>query len=329
MKVVLLCDANAVVGTGHVTRCYALAQALSARGATAWILGEANGPKWLESLVERFRISEAALNDQDASLIVIDSYDPAVYDRARKLFPGISQVHIVDDSSPSHPAAGYIEPGVNTSWTPPPGSRTSERISGPEAVLIRDEIRASSFRPDEARDRQPLRIAISLGGSDGYGIREPLLHALIATQLPMHITVLAPSALEVIAGPDQALAFVAPGISIRDVIANTDIVVSAAGVSAWEFLHNGLPTALICAVENQAANYEYMTRVGAAVGLGHTYAGGSINLAPVERLMVDLQVRQELARTAASLVDGGGAARAADMILALAGEHSSQVRGPS
>lgn len=329
MKIVLLCDANAVVGTGHVTRCYALAQALSIRGATPWIMGEADGPTWLETLVETFRISKADIENQNASIIVIDSYDVAVYERADKLFPGIPQVHIVDDSSPSRPAAGYIEPGVNTSWKPPPGSRTAERISGPPAVLIRNELRGSTLRPVQAADQQPLRIAVSLGGSDGYGIREPLLHALVATQLPMHITVIAPHALGVSTERNQTVAFVQPGVALREVVTNTDIVVSAAGVSAWEFLHNGLPTALICAVENQAANYDYMTQEGAAVGLGRTFEGQQIDLGPLKVLMLDDQAREGLALKAASLVDGAGANRAADMIIELAGEQSSQLRGPS
>jgi spore coat polysaccharide biosynthesis predicted glycosyltransferase SpsG len=320
MKIVLLCDANAVVGTGHVTRCYALAQALSDRGATPWILGEANGPTWLETLVEAFRIPEATTENRDTALIVIDSYESAVYERADKLFPGIPQVHIVDDSSPSRPSAGYIEPGVNTSWKPPPGLSNAERISGPSAVLIRSELRSSALRPSDIPDRQPLRVAISLGGSDGYGIRELLVDALVATQLPMHLMVVAPHPLDVALGHDQTVIFLEPGVAIQELVVNTDIVISAAGVSAWEFLHNGLPTALICAVENQAANYEYMTREGAAVGLGRTYAGEQIDLAPIKELMLNDRVRREVGRKAAGLVDGAGADRAADMIISLVGQ---------
>lgn len=312
--VLLFCDANAFIGTGHVTRCYALAQALTRAGLAVTMTGTIDQPDWLiELITPYFRPLHDVVESQFA-LVVIDSYDPETFTRVTERLPHLAQVHVVDDSTPVLAAEAYIEPGINSEWSPPAERASSPRVLGAEAVLIRDELRRRGEMSETDSRLDPVRITVSLGGSDGYGLREPVLEALADTQVPMHVSLITPHPIESRLAEEQSLTPVSPGRGLKEITETADVIISAAGVSSWEFLHQGKPTALICAVDNQEANYRFMTSNGLALSLGRWYLGEELNVEGLARLLREPTERDQLARLSRSAVDGLGADRAADMI---------------
>lgn len=327
MRVLLACEANDSVGTGHVTRCYALAQALDRRGIQCVISGEIEGPEWLIQLIQPFFASPDSVRSESIDMVIIDSYVTELFDRVTLAHYLTPQVHIVDDSTPVRSAIGYIEPGVNNRWSPSLECRDVPHFGGPESVLIRDELRRSSTTSDIPRSPDPLRVVVSLGGGDGYGLRQNLLDALIAVTVPLNIVMLAPEPLTHPSGIGTKVRFVTPGAAINSELTTADVVISAAGVSSWEMLHKGIPTGLICAVDNQRANYRFMTQEQLVVGLGDLSIGQDLDSLAMAHLLTDADLRQGLATRASSLIDGQGADRAADMIIGILTDLDIQREG--
>jgi spore coat polysaccharide biosynthesis predicted glycosyltransferase SpsG len=239
MRVVFRADATPSIGTGHVMRCWALAEEFAARGweiswqgaiEVPWLAAALAGAGWPVSILEAI----------EADLVVVDSYTLGRAYRQRLLDRGIRVLAIVD----SH----HQELGPGTLWVnpgPPMAMPSSPRfLNGPEYVLIRSEIRA--LRALRMSAGLPEGVTVLLGGTDFAGIGE-LVDGL---DLPG----------QVYAGPGtgsgRGVTWMPGGPGLLRRAACSRLVISAAGVSSWEMLHVGVPLALILAADNQQGNYE-------------------------------------------------------------------------
>jgi RimJ/RimL family protein N-acetyltransferase len=162
------------------------------------------------------------------------------------------------------------------------------------------------------------RVLVVMGGADPVGLTPDVLSVLAETGLPLHVTaIVRPEAHEACQAVVDAAAagmhidLVPPVEDLPALMAHQDLVVSAAGTSLWELCCLAVPTALVCAVDNQEAGYSRVVAAGAAIGLGRTLAGEGREAA-VKQLRAVLEnpaTRQDLSRQAAHLVDGLGAWR--------------------
>jgi spore coat polysaccharide biosynthesis predicted glycosyltransferase SpsG len=251
MRVVFRTDATASTGTGHVMRCWALAEEFVSRGwEVAW-QGTITVP-WLVEAVSGMEWPVLSPGPIVADLVVVDSYtlDPGY--RQALLERGIPVVAIVDDY--------HRELGPGTLWVNPGAPvelPLSERfLSGPDYVLIRSEIRA--LRALRMSVGPPEGVTVLLGGTDFAG-----LGALVDTlELPVPVH----------AGPGtgsgSGVTWLSGGPDLLRQAATSRLVVSAAGVSGWEMMHIGVPLAIVLVAENQRGNYMWMTSQGWAYGLG-------------------------------------------------------------
>jgi spore coat polysaccharide biosynthesis predicted glycosyltransferase SpsG len=111
---------------------------------------------------------------------------------------------------------------------------------------------------------------------------------------------------------------IAPTDELPKLLSDTDLAVSASGTSTWELLCLGVPAALIWVVDNQIIGYERTVARGLAAGLGHVSGLDRSSRAAVvlRRLLTDPPLRAALASRAWAAVDGRGAQRVADALLA-------------
>jgi spore coat polysaccharide biosynthesis predicted glycosyltransferase SpsG len=163
VRVIFRADATLSIGTGHVMRCWALAEELAARGwEIAW-QGSIEVP-WLNSGLASAGWPVVAPGPIEADLAVVDSYTLNPAYRQDLLDRGIFVVAIVD----SH----HRELGPGTLWVNPgppmPLNEDSRLLNGPEYVLIRSEIRA--LRALRVSLRQPEGVTFLLGGTDFAGL---------------------------------------------------------------------------------------------------------------------------------------------------------------
>jgi spore coat polysaccharide biosynthesis predicted glycosyltransferase SpsG len=84
---------------------------------------------------------------------------------------------------------------------------------------------------------------------------------------------------------------------------------------AWELLCLGVPSALVVAAVDQVAPARIIETAGAAVVLGTDEDAVAGELAGLDALF-DPSARQDLSERGRALVDGGGAARVLDALLA-------------
>jgi UDP-2,4-diacetamido-2,4,6-trideoxy-beta-L-altropyranose hydrolase len=199
-------------------------------------------------------------------------------------------------------------------------------LLGPSYALLRPDF-ADARRADE-RGERPLspvrRISVCFGGSDPTGELPKVLAALAALpqrgQLTVEVIVgsAAPTLSEVrrLAGdwPELELVIDAPDMAAR--LARADLGIGAAGSMSWERGAVGLPSIAIAVAANQVQLAEDAARAGMHLYLGkHDEVTADHVAVAVSTLLESPHLRQHFAEVSASLTDGRGLARVAQVVL--------------
>ncbi|MGC4759523.1 PseG/SpsG family protein [Micromonospora trifolii] len=357
LRVGLRCDAGPRRGVGHLVRCLALAEEFLARGADVTVFGTVERLDWAtaelaargipllpgpDSAAEL--VESARRNDLD--VMVLDSYelDPAGAGALRAA--GVYTLAIIDGDSRGQVADLYLDQNFGADLVGPnagaglPGLGSGAELpglgsgaglpgrllAGSGYALLRDTV--TSARPPVAPPATAVsrpRVLAFFGGTDAVGAAPVLTRVLVATGHPMDLTVIVgrpeieAEVEDVTPGRGQIIRPVPPTTSLPALIAEADLVVSAAGTSTWELCCLGAPSALVCVVDNQRESYTRVVRHGLAAGLGELpelTAGGVTGRAAraaaartLHGLLSSPQRRATLAARAWSTVDGQGRAR--------------------
>lgn len=324
MRIVLRCDGDAATGVGHVVRSLALAEEASARGHEVSLMGRLEG-QFLTDLVGRVGGLEAlgpAPTDPRAATELLGEFDWVHIDsyRADELrdllmaASGRPHVSLTHDGPFGHgPADLAIDPTPGAEDSDEPrDSAWSQRGSRHTAIRpsILGDIQA---RPAGHGD---LAVLVVLGGTDPNATAPDVVRALLATGETLRVTVVATPRTEAALGKlatenPGSVRVTGPLPELGSAIADSDVVVTAAGSTVWEVCAIGRPMAVVLAADNQLAGYTELLERGAAIGLGTTAdvadtAATSRQLVPLLR---DPGMRAELARAAHGVVDGRGAWR--------------------
>ncbi|MBB4686982.1 spore coat protein [Amycolatopsis jiangsuensis] len=317
MRLLLRADASPTIGAGHVSRVVAYAERAVARGWEVSFAGRTDNAEWLAARFGELsvpRVSSADFSGFDA--VLIDHY--AIGDvRAEVNAAGALLVSIEDGQFGRRPADVVVDSGFVPGSRPADGSGVLLR--GVEYTALRDVVlRARSRRAARAPSDPPQVTVVLGGGAEWASTVTSLLRALRDTGLPFIADALVrgtPALPEFADGQEIRLA--APHAGLLDLLATTDVAVSASGVTFLELCCLGVPTAALQLVDNQAAGYHAALDLGLACPLGEagTLAERIPEAAAVLRgLLSDAATRSRLSRTAASTVDGLGADRVLDVL---------------
>ncbi|MGI5522265.1 PseG/SpsG family protein [Micromonospora sp. CA-259024] len=338
LRVGLRCDAGPRRGVGHLVRCLALAEGFLARGAHVAVFGTVERLDWATAELAARGIPLHPGPDTPAELVeaahrheldvmVLDSYelDPAGAGALRSA--GVFTLAIIDGDSRGQVADLYLDQNFGAELPGLPG----RLLAGSAYALLRDSvITARPPAPPPATAVSRPRVLAFFGGTDAVGAAPVLTRVLVATGHPMDLTVIVgrpeieAEVEDVAPGRGQIIRPVPPTTALPKLIAEADLVVSAAGTSTWELCCLGAPAALVCVVDNQRESYARVVRHGLAAGLGAlpelTAAGvaGRAARAAAARTLHGLlgspQRRATLAAKAWSTVDGQGRARVVDAV---------------
>lgn len=191
-------------------------------------------------------------------------------------------------------------------------------LIGPTNALLRPGFAA--LREDTLRRRAKRglrRLLIAMGGVDVPNATGAALRALRSCALDRETqltVVLGPWTPALDAVRMQATQMPWPTevqVDVQDMarlMADCDLAIGAAGVSAWERCCLGLPSLLVVLADNQSMGARALADAGAAVLLGGPDAIESA-LAGAMAHAVDLNVRAEMTRAASQMTDGHGCAR--------------------
>jgi len=339
-NLVIRADAGTEIGTGHVMRCLALAQAWQDAGGSVIFLTATRIPA-LEKRLKSEDMSVAYLaavpgsiddalevanlsHDFGAAWIVADGYHfGADYQQKLKEL-GARLLQIDDYGHADHYYADivlnqniYASEEIYKNREP-----YTKLLLGTRYVLLRREFLKWRYWkreiPDVAR-----KILVTLGGSDPGNIALKVIDS---------IKMLSHSDLEVkiIAGPSNPHeASLAEAVhrspftvhrsveNIPEFMAWADVAISAAGSTCWELAFMGVPSLVFVLAENQRAVAEELDEVGMAISLGWFHEVSENSVAEVLSSLVHAgERRRRMSRTGTLLVDGAGADRVTQTMLA-------------
>ena len=198
-------------------------------------------------------------------------------------------------------------------------------VAGLEFAPLRAGVvaRRGSWTPVEDG---PSRVLVMMGGGgDPAGLVDRTLAALAGAHVA-EVTVVSPRDLAVPQGLQVNALSAADDVA--GLMAEHDLLVTAAGTSVWEACCVGMPMAVVRAAENQARAYAWVTDHDAAEGLG-TDPGAAPARSRLEALLRDPSRRAAMAARAGALVDGHGAWRVVriwEQLLSVTGHASSPTR---
>ncbi|RPI77438.1 MAG: UDP-2,4-diacetamido-2,4,6-trideoxy-beta-L-altropyranose hydrolase, partial [Desulfobacteraceae bacterium] len=353
-------DASSRIGTGHVMRCLALAQAWKKRGGRAIFIGIM--PEIFEGRLAEEGFAFHALpaphpDGRDLAItlkiiqnhprpvsaencwVVIDGYHlDAVFQNAMRK-AGL-RVLVVDDYGHQPEYAADIllnqNPGAEKIKYPDPKCRF---LLGTKYALLRNEL---LDQPITVRFRQgPAKnILVSMGGADPENATLKILHALLQANFER-------AEIKVLVGPtnnhrdslEQFRLQHSSNFSLIDHVQNmrpllewADMAVSAAGSTCFEFARFGIPMILVVLADNQRLVANSLAEKKAALNLGQIGDFNEVAAAEVlSKSIRDRGLLRNLSRNSREMVDGRGRSRVSeamtptDLRLRLAQETDCQL----
>ncbi len=335
-------DAGSVIGTGHVMRCLALAQAWQDAGGTV-TLAAAELPAALHPRLEAEHVAvtgitaasgslEDALatnllaNRTGASWIVIDgdrfSSEYLEHVRGRGVRILLVDDLLADDllsqdfaARKSFPADLIVNPNLDEASEAYENRSAGAAVcAGPSYILLRREFQQAA-REQATRERNTRetgnRILVTLGGSDPDGMTLKIAAAL-ANCPGMEVTALAGAGY---ASVDelQTLSNVRILVNtpkIAQCMLESDIAIIAAGGTLWELLSTRCAVLSYSRNAVQARIVRVLAERGMIRNLGKTREFAPAPLvAAIQQLAGCPKALAEMTALGATLVDGRGASR--------------------
>lgn len=335
MNLLIRADANAQMGTGHVMRCLALAQAWQDAGGQAVFVMATDAPAVEDRLksegmeVTRLRTQPGTDHDAiqtvdlarqgEASWAVVDGYHfGADYQRIIK----DSGLHLLAIDDNGHCSHYYAEIVLNQNLHADEGlyenrEPYTQLLVGTRYVLLRPEfLKWRGWKreiPEVAR-----KVLVTLGGGDPDNVTLKVIRAL------QQIEVEGLEAVALVGGSNphyeelqsavqgsQLLIRLETNVTnMSELMAWADVAVSAGGSTCWELAFMGMPTVAVVLAENQRDIAEGLKEAGVALNIGwHSDVSTDSLAETLVSLLGSQEIRHHMSHCGKPLVDGTGARR--------------------
>lgn len=333
--IIVRADASEQIGSGHLMRCLALAQAWQDTGG-AVVFASAMGSPGPELRLRtegfetvRLPVQPGSAEDAagtialareiGASWIVADGYHfGADYQRAVK-DAGLKLLFIDDNG---HAVSYCADIVLNQNLHAHAGlyedrDADTQLLLGPRYALLRREfLQWRGWQrefPAVAR-----KLLVTMGGGDSENVTSNIIGALpqIGVEGLEIVVVVGENnshyeQLEAAIGNSQKPIRLAKNVTaMSELMAWADSAVSAGGSTCWELAFMGLPNIVLVLADNQNAVARQLDSAGIAVNLGFSsqVSGGAISR-QLKRLLTSKELRLAMSTRGRALVDGEGTAR--------------------
>jgi UDP-2,4-diacetamido-2,4,6-trideoxy-beta-L-altropyranose hydrolase len=328
-------DASPRIGTGHVMRCLALAQAWQDQGGQVHFALAGGAPGAQERLAREGAIAHQLgaqagsaedarevvrlARELGAAWLVLDGYHFGPdYQRAIKE-AGFRLLALDDQGHPTGVADVLLNQNLYADEALYFGlSRDTRLLLGPRYALLRREfLQQRGGRrdvPEVAR-----KVLVTLGGSDPENVTPRAVTALQRLGLEAEVLVgmANPHLAEVeAAAHGSGRIRLRSNANVPELMAWADFAFAAAGSTCWELAFMGLPGLLVIQAENQApvAASCHAAGIGRSLGWARAHTAESI-AAALEAVASDRAFRANAAARGPALIDGEGARRVAAVLL--------------
>jgi len=327
MNVLLRADASTTQGTGHVMRCLTLAEELIAQGHSVTMWAHLEGVSWLSERVMSSGVAYGThpphsidlprVRDAGFDFVVVDSYEiPArQISELNSEFPVLA---IVDSDSRAIEASLYLDQNLGTAIEFSAEIPPERLMLGSDFALVREDfLRHRTGQPrSEIMDR--AHVVVFFGGTDPNGAVVRATQSIVEANADVQLTVVCterwmPEVMQACEGSDASVLALTPELPF--ILSTADVVVSAAGTSAWDVCTLGRPAVFVAVVDNQQPALAHITNHGVALALDATAEKSSdLQLVGslVSRLVHSEGERRSLVERCATIFDGNGKSRVVD-----------------
>ncbi len=355
LNVVFRVDASLQIGSGHVMRCLALADALKSNGVHCNFISRTPPGHLLEVIRQHGHTATALpafkaisttviqpvpqlthyewlgcdwqtdaqqtgtiLADLQPDWLVVDHY--ALDQRWEEaLAPHYRKLLVIDDlADRSHHCDLLLDqnlgrqPAHYAPWVP----AHCRVLTGPHYALLRPEFAALRAYSLQRRQAHPAlrQLLITMGGVDQPNATGQVLQVLKACALPANcrITVVmgltAPwlqNVQELAAQMPWPTAVVVNVSDMAQRMADSDLVIGAAGSTSWERCCLGLPTLMMVLADNQQAGAQALEAAQAARLIG-VVSDIATQLSPAVLELIESVSQSQMSLAASAITDGYG-----------------------
>jgi UDP-2,4-diacetamido-2,4,6-trideoxy-beta-L-altropyranose hydrolase len=332
--ILIRADASVRIGTGHVMRCLALAQAWQDQGGNAVFALAESTPAILARLIaggcEVMSIHASPGTPEDACCtvelaearsarwIVADGYSfDADYQRRMK-DAGRNLLCIDDNATVSHFSSDLVLNQNLHACESLYAKRepVTKLLLGPKFAMLRREFRAWQRWRREIPSLA-LRVLVTMGGSDADNLSERVIQALSLLDIKgLKATVVAGGSnphiqrLKAMAERSHGTTRVeVDSNNMPELMAQADLAISSAGSTCWEMCALGLPAIVIDIAQNQIPLARKLASERICIYVPAMQATAQRLAEEIELLVRSSDRRSLMSRRALELVDGNGAAR--------------------
>ena len=335
MTLLIRSDASVPVGTGHVMRSLALAQAWQDEGGrVVFAMAEST-----HALDERLRAEGMDVVHLDvrpgsghdanrtvelagelgAAWIVLDGYQFSA-DYQGDIKGADLRLCFIDDYGHAEHYSSDIVLNQNAHAAEslyPHCAPHTQLLLGPKYALLRREFR--SWRAWQ-RDISPLatKVLVTVGGSDPNNLTLRVMAALQRVEVEnLEATIVVggsnPNAASIERAnrqSKQAARILTDVTNMPEWMAWAEVAIAAAGIVTWEICALGLPAILFPVASNQQATAEHLRDLRAARVIPEIGERSAAELADeISQLLGSFEERKRISRGARQLVDGLGCER--------------------
>lgn len=315
------------IGMGHLMRCINIAHALETEEMPMHFLVNNERPV-IERLNQEalfhivYPITGRHANRLTNGVVVIDTKRD-VSAQVHTLKEEGRKVVLIDNSSTDEADAIIMPTPVYK------GQGTQGKLlSGSSYLIIGENFRKErDFEP--ISHALPLRVLITMGGSDPYNLTEMVLKALWTVDGIEVTTVLGPafrmtdSMEEFIRRSGGRFSFLFNVKDMAPVMRSAHVAFTAVGTTVYELAYMGVPSVLIGNYDSDAEDLAMLEGLGIAKSLGHYREIDQHAISgAAEMLRDDPAAWHEMSLKARGLTDGDGAARIASLISSLTKQHN-------
>ncbi|MGO9229798.1 MAG: UDP-2,4-diacetamido-2,4,6-trideoxy-beta-L-altropyranose hydrolase [Bryobacteraceae bacterium] len=327
MRLVVRADASVRMGTGHLMRCLALAQAWQDAGGSVDFLTRCESDALAGRLCQEGFLVQRLGSKSDAealqsaradgvAALVLDGYhfDAAYQERAREFFRPLIAI---DDLAelPMYSADVVLNQNIFAPRLQYPHRGYTRLLLGTQWALLRREfLRWANWQrvfPTVAR-----RVLVTLGGSDPDNVVCRVIEALDLSELREELETM------VVVGAGnphlpqlQTVARMHPNLELRAnvtdmpaVMAWADTAITAGGSTCWEAAFMSLPSLILVLAANQTGNASGLDSATGAINLGWHEDVKAVEIAQALDAMLRSQERRRaIGETGRRLVNGDGA----------------------
>jgi len=345
MRLLIRADASIEIGTGHVMRCLALAQAAQEKGFSVLFVSHASLPSALQARLGEEGMKVILLpvpigsgadasdtlktaTDWQANWLILDGYK---FDADYQQYFGNQTLSVLLLDDYGHADFYSVDFILNqnisaqTDWYQRRSPQT-QLLLGTNYSLLRREFRQWKYQPDQQSPSVPT-VLVTLGGADPDNLTGTVLQALQKVETPLRVHVVLGGSnphydkiSKLVAGSLHEICLLRDVKSMPTLMAEADISISAGGSTCWELAFMGVPGIVLVLADNQRAIAEGLHEYGAFINLGwHEVINEEAIAQALTHLIIHPEKRKAMSHRGKQLVDGLGAFR---VLQAIAGKTS-------